>query len=668
MKIPRFQHSGVPGAEQQSVGAIVQSGRARMNGNLNALNKVVQDFGSQVLKAEQDAEYHRLTRGLNNDAQLLWSELEQKEQFDQNEAPLYDTLLPEFEKGFKKMRSDYESQSKFRQNGQALTEVFDSLHDKYSSHVRSVVRGRQVDYLKGEVIKQLDGLDANIETGMAEAKDIMDAALVGGIWSPEQYEKETLAFTSKHHENRIKTEFQTARDNGYGPEYAENIVYPESFSQSDKDAYGNYMRVMLDRDQAEIDADDRQVKAELKLKQKTLTDEAKRYQESIESGAILTDTFVDSYVGIVNQIIDPSDKADFERTLRWYADGQAQLHSETGHTLQDLIANRDTLQGHTVHTIDDAERRDAILKTLNSAINKIEADPQQAAIDMGLIAPRKATLQDAINSNNIVEWLQESGIRKAQVADYWGVNAQLINDDDMDVLADHLNTSNGIAMLGNIVETMGSDAHNFLAEALDKGYGVMAVMGDMHTQADAKPGLGYVLAGRAISESEGGLGLYEVDNDLAKSEFDDYVGTGTGSDSLYQDDWRIRKGVFTSVNLAYAAMMANSGDTSGEFDEKVYQKAMGSVIGYVYKRKGQRIISARRDMNESAMNRWTNNIKKEQLIGLPDEPGAELIAKEVREGVLDLVNTGDQGKFMLARNGALFVKDENGNDFVLEYK
>ena len=672
MRIPGINQTGVPGAEQLSLGAISSAAQAKMRTS-QTLTKVVDDYQTKVVKAETDEEYSRLANGFSRDTSEAWDGIKNQARVDENGAPTYDQLMPQYQAAHDKIVKDYNGRIKFNPNKAAFNQFADRTLTGNTNTVRGESSRRTVAHLSGAY--QQSKIDLmNSANGLEEFSTIQEGAVSTGLVSPGQAAIDYDSFQHEHNTNRIMSEFQSERDLGRGQEFLDGIAFPGSFDEGEQQSVINTMRAELNRDEATLSAAQRSADSNLKAQQKVLVKEAKRYQSQVDGGALLTNGFVETYTSMINSVADPVERADLERSLRWYADGQSILHSETGHSLDDLVTSRDSIKSMPVTTVDEGERREALLKTLDLSIAQIEKDPQQAAINMGILKPNQTTLTDAITSGDISGWLQESGTRKQMVDEYWGIDAEIMNSDDVETLGDHLDSPEGIQTLRSVVDTLGPSTETFLAKLYTKGYQSLAVIGDLMRQADSGSSVSYVLQGKSMMDSDADVTMYMPDKDLAGIDFDELVGVGTGNDSLFGDDWRYRGAMKTSISHAYVALSARAGDNSGDFDEDRYEQAMASVIGNVFMRGdnvfgsgGYVIPSPRRNMDEGDTDDWVNNLPITTFDGIDTDLDAQQVHQEMIDGDIDLVWAGEQGAYFLERNN-MFIKKPDGSDFLLEYK
>ena len=690
MRIPNINQTGVPGAEQISLGAISSAAQGKMKAT-QSLTKVVDDYQAKVQKAETDEEYSRLSNGFTRDTGAAWEEIKTQAQVDGNGAPTHDQLMPQYKAAHDKIFKDYSGRVKFNPNKASFTQFADRTLTGNTNTIRGEAGRRTISHLSGAY--QQSKIDLmNGANGLKDFAKVQESAVATGLVSSGQAAVDYDSFQHEFKTNQIMTQFKSERDLGRGQEYLNSIsgktgpingspqernpngAFPESFDEGEQRTIINSMQAELNRDEATLSAARRATDSNLKAQQKDLVNEAKRYQSQVDGGALLTNGFVETYTSMISSVVDPVERADLERSLRWYADGQAILHSDTGHSLDDLVANRDAIISTPVTTVDEGERRETLLKTLNLSIAQIEKDPQQAAINMGILKPNQTTLTDAIKSGDISGWLQESGIRKQMVDEYWGIDAEVMNSDNVETLGDHLDSPEGIQTLKSVVDTLGPSTETFLAKLYTKGYQSLAVIGDLMRQADSGSSVSYVLQGKGMMDSDADVTMYMPDKDLAGIDFDELVGVGTESDSLFGDDWRYRGAIKTSISHAYVALSARAGDSSGAFDEDRYEQAMASVIGNVFMRGdnvfgsgGYVIPSPRRNMDEGDTDDWVNNLPITTFDGIDTDLDAQQIHQEMIDGDIDLVWAGEQGAYFLERNN-MFIKKPDGSDFVLEYK
>ena len=148
MRIPNINQTGVPGAEQISLGAISSAATAKMRTN-QALTKVVSDYQEKVQKAETSEEYHRLSNGFSRDTSSAWDEIKNQARLDENGAPTYDQMMDQYTSAHDKIVEDYNGRVKFQPNKSAFSQFADSTLTRNVSTVRGEVGRRTVSHLTG---------------------------------------------------------------------------------------------------------------------------------------------------------------------------------------------------------------------------------------------------------------------------------------------------------------------------------------------------------------------------------------------------------------------------------------------------------------------------------------------------------------------------------------
>jgi len=669
VRIPNINQTGVPGAEQLSLGAISSAAQAKMRTS-QALTKVVDDYQAKVQKAETDEEYSRLTNSLDQAAADTWRTIQDAPAVDENGDPTHGAMIEQFNTKYKQIVKSHSDRVKMTANKSAISQASRNLLTQYTHTINGEMSKRSVAHLGGAYEQsRIDLMTAT--DGLEKFKQAQSEALATNLISPAKQVSDLDAFRQEYSANQIKSDFQLAHGAKEGGEFAENLTYPEWFDQGEQDSLNTYMQVILGRDQAQAKADERKVAADLKAEQALLTDEAKRHQKVITSGAMLADGFVESYIDLVGQITNPEDQRDLQNSLKWYADGQSLLHSENS-SLDNLIEAHGTLSAAAVGDVTEGERRDALVNMLDGAISAINKDPQQAAVNMGLLKPQQSTLREAIESGDISSYLEEQVTRKALVDEHWGINTSLFKDDEIDALSKHLDSAQGYGTLESLMKATESNAHDLLSKIFTKGYRTLAVVGDLMSQADAGLAVELVHNGKKLADGEGGLGHYGPSKDEAKSLFDDYIiysPTFGDKIDLFEGDHEIKQGMLDAVKFAYAGLSMRAGDNSGDFNEDRYEEALQAVVGNVYERHGYMFVTPRRGMKEYHVGMWLKRMDESDFSGMDADLNWEQIKKELRSGDVALVPNGEQGRYMLSRNG-MFIKDDQGKgeDYVLEYK
>ena len=179
MKIPGINQTGVPGAEQISLGAISSAASAKMQTN-SALTKVVNDYQTKIVKAETDEEYSRLANGFSRDTSAAWQDIQDQDRVDANGAPTHGTMMEQYQSAHDKIAKDYSSRVKFNPNKGAFTQFADQTLTRNIGAVRGEVGRRTIAHLSGAYEQSKIDLMQS-PNGMLEFAETQQRALEVGL-------------------------------------------------------------------------------------------------------------------------------------------------------------------------------------------------------------------------------------------------------------------------------------------------------------------------------------------------------------------------------------------------------------------------------------------------------------------------------------------------------
>ena len=178
MKIPGINQTGVPGAEQLSLGAISSAAQAKMRTS-QALSKVVNDYNVLSNKAEAVAQYGQNYESSLIDMDVAFDNMINEPHYDDDKMPTYRGLE---DKWNKKSLSLVNSRLKNFTNKVAKSEyqadIASYLRGK-SNDMRGVVRARQVDYSKGVLKLQINAFKTQPDGAAKTSQAIMDQIQMG---------------------------------------------------------------------------------------------------------------------------------------------------------------------------------------------------------------------------------------------------------------------------------------------------------------------------------------------------------------------------------------------------------------------------------------------------------------------------------------------------------
>ena len=689
MKIPQFQFSAVPRLEQESTAVIAAGARAKMYGPMSQLTKVATEFGNKVAQAEAEAEYQRLENGLRQESADLWNGLQERELFDENGAPTYDKLKADFDDGYKALSEKYTGQIKHYRNKADFGNSITDIGFAYGQDVDRVVRSRQVEYLDGQYSRNLNDLDLNDPNAEVKAADILESAQAGNVWTPARAENERVSFRSRKTDHDMTNDFNAARDPNDPAatlDFINGYEFPEWMDAGKQDDYRISWGAKANSDQSKLNAARNERKAGYKATNTEINDAAKEITTVASSGAVLSDEFFDQAEQIIKQSSELSATAmadgveldrdaigDLQDALRYHFEGQAVIHNMDS-SYDDLVAQKQLLDATPVETAEEGLQAAAISKMLGNVITQIESDPDAAAVQQGLLKPREITLNDAIASGDLAAYLSESKARTGLVNARWGLAANILTDEETTILAKHLDTPQGIPMLGNVIETFGPESDDFLATVMGKGKPVLAVTGDLYRQADAQPAISALFEAKRMDD-QGILTEYAIkDKDSLYETMVDALTDDGDVANPYEGDYTYISALSKTVNQVYAVMAADAGERDPDtINEDLFNKAFGMVVGPFVEVNGERVLSARRNMSGADMENWVRGIGAKDLLDVDtDLKDLDTLAGEIHDGTITLVTTGEQGVYLLQRQGfTVHHKDStpaNPIPFELRYK
>ena len=154
MRIPSINQTGVPGAEQISLGAISSAAQGKMR-TTQALTKVVSDYQVMSEKAEAVAQY-----GQNYQSSLMaldasYDEMINQPHFDDKNNPTYRDISKRWNTlSLKHVSETLNNFTNKTASAKYQTDISTYLRGK-SNDIRGVARTRQVDYANGVLAAQI---------------------------------------------------------------------------------------------------------------------------------------------------------------------------------------------------------------------------------------------------------------------------------------------------------------------------------------------------------------------------------------------------------------------------------------------------------------------------------------------------------------------------------
>ncbi len=675
MKIPRFQHSGVPGAEQQSVGAIVQSGRARMNGSLNALNKVVQDFGQRMLSEEQDAELHRLTRSMKQQALELSEGITKRDKVDGNGDPTHSTMIPDFEKGYEKLRTGMNNRMKFRQNNNALTKEFDAIQDSLTSGLQAEVRKRQVSIRKAEDVDTLDGYLLDTKSGWDDAQIYFDKMLSAQRYETHEVEGMRDKFYQQWFVNKSKVGFAQAMDQSLesAQTFKESLAYPETMTQAEIDSVDGYMTTRINSELNRIEREANKVEREQRTADNKLWGQVSPIVSTAATGQIMTDEAIDGIQAYIdNPNSDPTRVVEARKSIAVNQEATL-LFSMSSEDRKERIVQ---LQREPLASDEQRAIRDSVIRISNQIDTAIASDAYYAYQLYGGGSVPTQTLTEAHANGELGVALQAQMDRKAEVSAWVGEDVPaLSNADVVDLI------KIGPTAYPEILKVWGKgEAVKTLSEVYKKGASEMAFAGAIAMQHDGEGTWLHYLNGVSISSGEKGdvyLPKGKDNKDNTNTILNDMV---TG---VFPANATFLNGKQEVADKIYASLSEQAQDRSGELNKERYQEAVKLALGGLITVGDSKIVPPSRDMTAEGFERRLKALTLDDIRAMGGFQGMtesmhvtagyhQELAVSPQE-VLDKIQDGDavlgmknkRGQYTLTING-MGVKNEAGTAFVLD--
>ena len=695
MRIQGISQTGVPGAEQISLGAISSAAQAKMK-TTQALTKVVGDYEAKVQKAEQEAEMHSANIGLEKDTQALMQSLESANAYDANGKPTYNSMQDQFKKGMKGLIDKHRESLSFPSSKTAYNQNAEIYNLNMTGKVNSLYRSRQTEHLQGELTKNLDHYELDLENGLDRARSDISSKVEGSVITPSQGQNEYDRFRTKWQAAKVSSDFGVERASGDGQAFLNNFIEnpPSEMPVDEQLSLQSRMNTLLKQDATNARIEAKALAAIEEQRQKGLEKTGKGMADQLKEGQLVTDAFIDEYTSIGNQITDPEIQKSMAQALSWSADLRDAITSnsmaELNSIKQDALAPVDTLE--------ESERNQFIVSSIERVMNLVEKDPQLAAVQMGIVKPQINTLQSAIDNNDLETFFGEMVVRKNRIDDLWGIDSNLFYESDTNLLSQMINKKDSI-FLGEVINSLGEQSYDVLENLLGKASNDKVILGTLMAQADGAEAVGHVTNGIKLGSSVPMPSTADM-SDLFQDRF-------TESGLYPQGDANYRMGVMANVRYAYASLSVDEGDFSKDLNEDRMTAAMDLVMQKPIEMKGDSrnmfsedyyTFPARRSMTEKDMNAWKLSLPvstfdsitgiTEQSIFVYDEfengrapsysdlsqatgkkqiqDSSSYIKSLIDSNTIQIRSFGEQGRyFLMWNNQTLKVGNEN---FVLEYK
>ena len=663
VKIPGINQTGVPGAEQISLGAISSAASAKMQTN-SALTKVVNDYQTKIVKAETDEEYSRLANGFSRDTSAAWQDIQDQDRVDEYGAPTHGTMMEQYQSAHDKIAKDYSSRVKFNPNKGAFTQFSDQTLTRNIGAVRGEVGRRTIAHLSGAYEQSKIDLMQSPD-GMLEFAEAQQKALEVGLITAGKMATDFDSFQHEHHTNRIMSEFQAERDLGRGQEYLDGIELPPTFDEGERQQMADRMNAHLRNDQNLVDREIARVAREAKeLEAKTMI-AARKGKTLLESGRPLTEDQFSQINNTISQLTDPDNIEQMEISLDVYSNVQS-LMSMTreertvalNNSLEDITDNRDLIIKQSTQ------------KAYRAIEQSIAADPHQAYLMYGGGEPI-----EKITKDNIAQSLATAQDNQIKVSAWIGEEATPMSLSQLNDLK-----RIGVPALDDILTAYGKEeAEKVLNLLYKEDAGEMAVVGSLALQSDGEASYNAYLAGASTLNANPDYklsGKLSLNKDTPRSLFYDATA------GLFEtSNTKAEKSMQLVADTIYIGLAERAGLQPGdpELNADLYEQAIKLAVGNIVDYGDNKILLPSRNMTLEQFESTIDSLSMEQinemggfaeagLIGRNGQPRTvtpESMLTNLKSGQAKLVQHSEFGQYQVYFGGRP-VTNAAGTVFILD--
>jgi hypothetical protein len=694
VRIPNINQTGVPSAEQLSLGAISSAAQAKMR-TTATLTKVVSDYQTKVQTAEREAELHSASIGLEKDSQELIQSITDQDSYGPDGNAMYGNIMPQFESGMDDIIKKHGDGLTYSDSKNAYMQSSDIYRLQMSGKMNGLYRNRQTEHLQGELTKNLIHYETDLENGLARAEESIASRIAGSVITSATGETKLDQFRAKWQFNVTVSDFELQRAEGL----EEGEAFLEAFSENPPDSMPvdeqvslkSRMNTLLNQDRAVAKAESVAIIAAEKVRQKSLEGEGKAMADQLKGGFLITNKFITSYTEIANQITDTNVKKSMAQALAW----SHELREAVGTSSMAELYQMGQRALIPADTLEESEHNEFIADGISKAMNLVKTDPQSAAVQMGLVKPQINTLQDGLDAGDLRSFVNEMDARKQRIDEVWGIDSALFSDADTNILSQAINQKSS-GFLGELVNNLGKRSYDVLEKLLGKVSNDKVILGTLMAQGkDGEAAVAHVINGIKV-KAAGAKIPSTADMSIP---FNERFNSG-----LYpQGDANFKMGMLANVRHAYVSL--SSDHLSTDLNEETLDEAMDLVMQEPVEMATLRGIGwsnkyftfpPRRNMTKKEVIGWKNSLPAstfESITGVPNQEifiydevnrqrgysdlsqatgtmgtqsSAEYIKQLVANNELELTYFGEQGRYYLMWNNQTLMSGDE--PFVLEYK
>ena len=679
MKIPGINQTGLPGAEQISLGAISSAANAKMQTN-SALNKVVNDYQTKVVKAETDEEYSRLANGFSRDTSAAWQDIQDQDRVDEYGAPTHSTMMEQYQSAHDNIAKDYNGRVKFNPNKSAFTQFADQTLTRNTSAVRGEVGRRTIAHLSGAYEQSRIDLMQN-PNGMSEFAEAQQAALKVGLITPGKMATDFDVFQHEFQTNQMLSDFNSERDLGRGQAYVDQITgvtnpeegeqvfqFPDSFDDGEKLRLADKMESDLRGDAAAALRIENELKREAKALEIKNWNLAKQGQRILEKGMPITDELLSKIQASADVLVDDDQKKSM------------QLSFDVYHNIQELMSM--TQEGRLnalnttyseANTFDEADLNASTRSAVNAISQVIAKDPHQAWVMFGGGAP-----MEEITEDNLAESLIQLQTNELEVSAWLG-------EDTAPMSLAQLNQIKkiGVSGLDEILTSYDEvEAAKILTLLYEEDAGEMAVVGSLALQDDGGPSYEQYMAGSSLVKQNPDWAISNKINtygDTARQIFDEAT-KGLFAYNQASQNEKVSKSMQLVADKIYIMLAKEKDMLPGhtDLDVDLYNQAITMAVGSIAEyNEGAKILLPDRSWDLEKFEDAIKNLTKEQIEEMggfraPTGPGqldAEATLELIKDGEATLRQGDKPGQYFVYLGTATstdYVANPAGEHFILD--
>jgi hypothetical protein len=329
-------------------------------------------------------------------------------------------MQDQFKKGMKGLIDKHRESLSFPSSKTAYNQSAETYNLNMTGKVNSLYRSRQTEHLQGELTKNLDHYELDLEYGLDRARSDISSKVEGSVITPSQGQNEYDGFRTKWQAAKVSSDFGVERASGDGQAFLNNFIEnpPSEMPVDEQLSLQSRMNTLLKQDATNARIEAKALAAIEKQRQKGLEKTGKGMADQLKEGQLVTDAFIDEYTSIGNQITDPEIQKSMAQALSWSSDLRDVITSNSMAELNSI--KQDALA--PVDTFEESERNQFIVSSIERVMNLVEKDPQLAAVQMGIVKPQINTLQSAIDNNDLETFFGEMVVRKNRIDDLWGID------------------------------------------------------------------------------------------------------------------------------------------------------------------------------------------------------------------------------------------------------